>query len=148
MEDIPKMKAQPRKERHKLPEPTNYPTTVEQIKTIVKNAYQDGNTIVRVIGSGHSIPDAIIDTTPNDKRLYIFRWKLNSTVKVKAGTHFNKDPQDGSSTVKNSLNYLINNAGFALPDLGGIAHQTVGGYISTGSSGGSMKYSIEDSIIG
>jgi FAD/FMN-containing dehydrogenase len=36
--------------------------------------------------------------------------------------------------------------GLALPDLGGISHQTVAGYISTGSSGGTVKWSIHDAI--
>ncbi|CAG8766714.1 15815_t:CDS:2, partial [Gigaspora margarita] len=157
VDDIPKTKTLNRKDQPKLPDITNYPTTVEEIKTIVKNAYQDGNTIVRVIGSGHSIPNAIIDTPPDGKKVVFISLekfygveidKTNNTAKVKSGTHLNKDPQDSSSTVQNSLNYLINEAGYALPDLGGIAHQTVGGFISTGSSGGSTKYSIEDSIIG
>src|SRR5215471_6409490 len=34
----------------------------------------------------------------------------------------------------------------ALPDLGGISHQTIAGYISTGSSGGTVKWSIHDAI--
>jgi hypothetical protein len=36
--------------------------------------------------------------------------------------------------------------GLALPDLGGISHQTVAGYLSTGSSGGTVKWSIHDAI--
>jgi hypothetical protein len=36
--------------------------------------------------------------------------------------------------------------GLALPDLGGISHQTVAGYISTGSSGGTVKWSIHEAI--
>jgi len=35
----------------------------------------------------------------------------------------------------------------ALPDLGGISHQTIAGYISTGSSGGTVKWSLHDSIV-
>ena len=36
--------------------------------------------------------------------------------------------------------------GLALPDLGGISHQTIAGYISTGSSGGTVKWSIHEAI--
>jgi hypothetical protein len=36
--------------------------------------------------------------------------------------------------------------GLALPDLGGISHQTVAGYLSTGSSGGTVKWSIHEAI--
>ncbi|XP_046855437.1 uncharacterized protein LOC124448464 [Xenia sp. Carnegie-2017] len=45
-----------------------------------------------------------------------------------------------------SLCYKVNEAGFALPDLGGITHQTVAGFLSTGSAGGSLIYSLTDSI--
>jgi FAD/FMN-containing dehydrogenase len=34
----------------------------------------------------------------------------------------------------------------ALPDLGGISHQTIAGYVSTGSAGGTVKWSIHDAI--
>lgn len=36
--------------------------------------------------------------------------------------------------------------GLALPDLGGISHQTVAGFISTGSAGGTVKWSVHDAI--
>jgi hypothetical protein len=34
----------------------------------------------------------------------------------------------------------------ALPDLGGISHQTVAGYLSTGSAGGTVKWSIHEAV--
>ncbi len=34
----------------------------------------------------------------------------------------------------------------ALPDLGGISHQTVAGFISTGSAGGTVKWSVHEAI--
>ena len=34
----------------------------------------------------------------------------------------------------------------ALPDLGGISHQTVAGFLSTGSSGGTVKWSVHEAI--
>lgn len=37
--------------------------------------------------------------------------------------------------------------GLALPDLGGISHQTISGYLSTGSSGGTVKWSLHDAIV-
>jgi hypothetical protein len=143
--------------RPKFADVTHYPTTVKEIKTIVKKAYDDKNTIVRVIGSGHSPPNAIFDASPIDKKVVIISLKNfhgveidkeNHTVKAKAGTHLNHEPQDSTSKVENSLNYLINKAGYALPSLGGIAHQTVSGFISTGSSGGSLNHSFGSSIIG
>ncbi|CAG8520114.1 4547_t:CDS:2 [Ambispora gerdemannii] len=134
-----------------------YPKTESEIEKIVQDAYNKGDTIIRVIGSGHSVKDAILDIPPGKKvkllSLKEFHGVVkidqeNKTVTVKAGTHLNRDPRDKSSTVENSLNYIIDQAGYALPDLGGIAHQTVGGFLSTGSSGGSLTYGLEDSIIG
>lgn len=37
--------------------------------------------------------------------------------------------------------------GLALPDLGGISHQTIAGFISTGSAGGTVKWSVHDAIV-
>jgi hypothetical protein len=45
-----------------------------------------------------------------------------------------------------SLCYALQQRGYALPDLGGISHQTVGGFLSTGSAGGSCKWSFSDAV--
>jgi hypothetical protein len=48
---------------------------------------------------------------------------------------------------ENSLTATLHHRdGLALPDLGGISHQTIAGYISTGSAGGTVKWSIHDAI--
>jgi len=36
--------------------------------------------------------------------------------------------------------------GLALPDLGGISHQTLAGFLSTGSAGGTVKWSVHEAI--
>lgn len=46
-----------------------------------------------------------------------------------------------------SLNFALQQRGYALPDLGGISHQTVGGFLSTGSAGGTCKWSFLDSVV-
>jgi hypothetical protein len=45
-----------------------------------------------------------------------------------------------------SLCYALQQKGLALPDLGGISHQTVGGFLSTGSAGGTCKWSFSDAV--
>ncbi len=45
-----------------------------------------------------------------------------------------------------SLCLFVNECGFAFPILGGISHQTVGGFMVTGSAGGSLKYGFGDVI--
>lgn len=47
---------------------------------------------------------------------------------------------------KDSLCFALQQKGYALPDLGGISHQSVGGFLSTGSAGGTCKYSLLDQI--
>jgi hypothetical protein len=48
---------------------------------------------------------------------------------------------------ENSLTATLHHRdGLALPDLGGISHQTIAGYLSTGSAGGTVKWSIHDAI--
>ena len=47
----------------------------------------------------------------------------------------------------NSLTAILHHRdGLALPDLGGITHQTIAGYVSTGSAGGTVKWSIHEAI--
>jgi hypothetical protein len=71
------------------------------------------------------------------------------TVRVEAGCNLGYDPYDPTQTsdYQNSLLYNLDKNGWALPDLGGISHQTVGGFLSTGSSGGSLQYSLDDAIV-
>lgn len=69
-------------------------------------------------------------------------------VRAQAGVHLGHDPSDisGTSTLKNSLLYQLWQQGLTLSEVGGIIHQTLGGFMSTGSAGGSLKYSFQDNI--
>ncbi len=59
-------------------------------------------------------------------------------VKVQAGCRLNVDPEDptGQSKEANGLCAQLQARGWALPDLGGIAAQSIAGFLSTGSAGG------------
>ncbi len=46
-----------------------------------------------------------------------------------------------------SLSAALERHGLAMPDLGGISHQTVAGFLSTGSSGGTVKWSVHECIV-
>lgn len=47
-----------------------------------------------------------------------------------------------------SLNYQLHHRyGLALPDLGGITHQTVSGFLATGSTGGTVKWSAHEAVV-
>jgi D-arabinono-1,4-lactone oxidase len=75
--------------------------------------------------------------------------KDTKTVEVDGGCHLGYDPFDPTklSSFDNSLFHKLDNAGFAVPDMGGIIHQTVAGFLSTGSSGGSTIYSFSESLV-
>lgn len=143
-----------------------HPQTEKEIIALVNYARENGFE-VRVRGSGHSMPQAIFTDpctldkvnvlagAPDgknvniklDRYISILRMdRAEKTVTVQAGIHLGRDPMDPRSTLENSLLYQLQVLGFTLADLGGISHQTVGGFLTTGSSGGSLKYSIQDNV--
>lgn len=145
------------------------PENNNDVITLVNEA-SNNNEIICLRGSGHSFP-LIGDLETEQKsstgktyryimlaKMYGIEMLDANTVKVQAGCHLGVDPFDptGISTLENSLCYYLDNVGTnagdpslnrALPDLGGITHQTVGGFLSTASSGGSTQFSFEDAIV-
>jgi hypothetical protein len=70
-------------------------------------------------------------------------------VAAQAGIHLGEDPSEhGASLDRSLLHRLDKEHRWMLADVGGITHQTVGGFIATASAGGSVKYSFEDSLVG
>ena len=124
------------------------PESVADVQTLVTQARQQKKQI-RVRGAYHSVAAAVDPTTQAEAAngiyvllSYLNKVSINSTaqsVSVEAGCHLGYDPLDptGISTWENSLFAQLDQAGFAVPDMGGIIHQTVGGFLSTGSAGGS-----------
>jgi FAD/FMN-containing dehydrogenase len=134
-----------------------HPENEDQIRGLILHAVEH-NLKVRVRGSAHSIKEAIYtngDKTDNGINIMLDKMNRISIdmdtmqVTVQAGCHLGKDPFDptGRSDLQNSLLYTLDRAGLAIPDLGGIIHQTVGGFLSTGSAGGSLSYSFGDQLI-
>lgn len=146
-----------------------HPATEGELIALIKEARKQGQKI-RVRGSGHSVGRAIFtdnfrqpqgqedgfdlmldqlsfDAKNPDDKVKIDKAKL--VVHVKAGCHLGRDPYDpaGVSSVHNSLFYQLDQAGLAVPDMGGIIHQAVGGFIATGSSGGSLSDSFGEQIV-
>ncbi len=134
-----------------------HPENVDQIRELILFAVEN-NKNIRVRGSGHSVASAIYTgnwKTDNGlnlmldkmRRIRIDTEKLQVT--VQAGCHLGKDPFDpsGTSDLENSLFFQMDQAGLAVPDMGGIIHQTVGGFLSTGSAGGSVLHSFGDQLV-
>jgi FAD binding domain len=127
------------------------PTSEDEIIAIVKKAYA-ARTQVRVIGAAHSSPSNIIldaphgNFPPNVALITLTKYRGVSIDKekqratVKAGTNLDVDPEVSDSTEANSLARQLQAAGFALPETGGITHQTVGGFLSTGKRTSGVTY--------
>ena len=134
------------------------PETIADVQQLVKLARQN-KTQIRIRGARHSVPAAIYpdQQTPNNQQgIFVMLAKMNKvaidktakTVTVDAGCHLGYDPFDptNTSTWENSLFAQLDAQGFAVPDMGGIIHQTVGGFLSTGSSGGSTQFSFNECL--
>ncbi len=132
------------------------PASQDDVIALVNSAHA-ANEVICVRGAAHSFPIiGVLEKGPTSGKPY--RYVMLSLlddvfidgtrVTVAAGCHLGPDPFDptGRSTLQNSLVYQLDQQGLSLPDLGGITHQTVGGFLATGSSGGSTKYAFEDGL--
>ncbi|MEY4578068.1 MAG: hypothetical protein RL701_2771, partial [Pseudomonadota bacterium] len=134
-----------------------HPCTEAELVALVELALQRQQSL-RVRGSAHSIAAAIA----TDARLTGYALAIDvmldrytqisfdgGLVTVEAGCHLGADPRDptGSATWERSLLAALDKRGLALPDLGGVSHQTIAGFLMTGSSGGTTQHAIEDSVI-
>ena len=139
-----------------------HPKSEDEVSDLIRFAIANGLK-VRVRGAAHSSAKAAIYTgdfssppaVDNDLNLILDQMnavEFDDTKKqavVQAGCHFGYDPLDptGVSTLESSLVYQLQQRGWALPITGGIIRQTMGGFLSTGSSGGSLRYSLLDAIV-
>ena len=134
-----------------------HPETTDDVVVAVQRARSEKKTL-RVRGSAHSVEGAIFSGPltggkPPADAITLLMEKMTGVaidgkaqeVTALAGTHLGKDPYDPTktSTWANSVDMQLDEAGWALGDLGGISHQTVAGFLSTGSSGGSLTHSLE-----
>ncbi len=74
--------------------------------------------------------------------------ETNGVIEGEPGINLGWDPQDpfGVSTLENSFLHQIFEKGWAVNTLGGITHQTLGGFTATGSAGGSTRYAWDNAI--
>lgn len=142
-----------------------HPNTVEQLSQLVAGAGR-GGVPVRVRGAGHSVAGAVhadgyagkgpppqsSATVMLDRMRGLEVTPLGdgsrARVVVEAGCNLGMDAYDptGTSTWENSLSYRLAERGYALDNLGGISHQTVAGFLSTGSAGGSIRHTVFDDV--
>lgn len=138
-----------------------HPANEPELAGLIQSAAA-GKQQVRVRGAMHSVAPAITtdgwngptDPGPGidiqlDRMNAITQPSPNpdGLVTVQAGCHLGADPLDPNATWDSSLLAWMDRTSWGtLGDLGGITHQTVGGFLSTGSSGGCLQRSIESQI--
>jgi len=132
-----------------------HPRSEEELAALIRFAGRQARQL-RVRGSAHSVKGAVcadsgsgnIDIMLDQYAGVVFDDE-RCRVTVQAGCHLGLDPRDPThtSTWANSLLAQLDARGWALPDLGGVTHQTVSGFLMTGSCGGTTQYAIEDAVI-
>ncbi|MDF1761287.1 MAG: D-arabinono-1,4-lactone oxidase [Coxiellaceae bacterium] len=137
-----------------------YATNTDQVKKYIDYARKN-KRLLRVIGSGHSVKQAIgIHSSPDclnvmlsgDLRSIRLINEVEESnqkvayVKVGAGCYIGRSPGDPLGTWHNSLNKWLDDHGYAIPIMGGLAHQSIAGFLLTGSSGGSVQHGLHDFI--
>jgi hypothetical protein len=149
-----------------------HPASEDELVQLVKMAYAEGRQL-RVRGAVHSsshvvYADPLGDLVnrvscqgpPPGENVQVMLdryrgWRVKDEarklVEADAGIHLSEDPSDptGTATLETSLLYqLWKLKGWTLSDLGGVTHQTISGFTSTGSSGGSLQHSVNDNLWG
>ena len=134
-------------------------STVAEVQSAVLLAKKE-KKILRIAGSEHSLPAAIFPKDGSGVTLLLMeglrkveiqrvtreRGKKWLYCRIGAGCYLGKDPLDRFSEIQNSACYQVAELGFGFPELGGIIQQSVGGFIMTGSAGGSLQHSFSDVI--
>eukprot|EP01129_Flabellula_baltica_P011035 TRINITY_DN474_c0_g1_i1.p1 TRINITY_DN474_c0_g1~~TRINITY_DN474_c0_g1_i1.p1 ORF type:complete len:584 (-),score=154.46 TRINITY_DN474_c0_g1_i1:74-1825(-) len=151
-----------------------HPTSEDEIIKLVQFAY-DNNYQLRCRGSGHTNADHVYtdsvggplegwhfvnpipaDTPISEMNLFLDQYDKiisvdtdNKIAVVQAGIHLGEDPENIPPVpYSESLLYQLHETyGLAVDDTGGITHQTVAGFLQTGSSGGSLKHAIDPNVI-
>jgi D-arabinono-1,4-lactone oxidase len=138
-----------------------HPSSEAELVALVKWVSSTAGEL-RVRGSTHTFPHRAIFTdnapgaSPREVNVMLDRYRAvrwvdekAGLVEVETGCNLSVNPYDPThtSTVENGLLHQLQQKGWALSDLGGITHQTDAGFLSTGSSGGSLKFGIDDNVV-
>jgi len=128
-----------------------HPGSEREIADIVVSARKAGRR-VRVCGAHHSVPSAVAG--PGDIIIVLDRLKQlefcaeSGEVTVGAGVRLGIDPLDPLRGDGTALCPWLHAKGRALPNLGGVIHQTVAGFLASGSGGGSARFDAASSVVG
>ena len=130
-----------------------HPSDESEVQRLV--AYARAQEVpLRVIGTGHSVDAAILDPTgihvALDRLDRIEYDDERMRVTVGGGVRLGGNPRDrsGASGVETGLCWQLEQRGWALPVTAGITHQTVAGFLMTGSAGGSRTHALTEQVVG
>jgi hypothetical protein len=141
----------------------HHPATQAEVQALVAYAYEH-SIPVRVTGAGLSTPKSVHNDgdegvgppPPGVFEIVLDRLRRvrfeeehdgHAIVAAEAGCLLGRQYDDPEGTSwPTTLTYLLQEKGYALPLLGGISHQSVGGMLMTGSAGGSVRHSLHDSV--
>lgn len=131
-----------------------HPASEAEICELVRWA-RDRGLAVRVRGTAHSIGEGIYTTGHRGADLVLDRYTGirfdhdAMQVTVEGGCRLGADPRDrsGRGRVEAGLCWQLEQRGWALPALAGVSHQTVAGFLMTGSAGGSRRHSLLDQVV-
>ncbi|XXY46656.1 D-arabinono-1,4-lactone oxidase [Sorangium sp. So ce269] len=131
---------------------------VDDVKAVIAEA-RAAKKAVRIAGAQHSSPPAIFAGAEQPSIHVKLEADLRSMTVVEenkeegyiiiragAGCNLGIDPSDDQSTAENSFNRQVDKLGYALPILGGMSHQTLGGFMMTSTAGGSLAYGFADVV--
>lgn len=109
-----------------------------------------GGQRLRVHGARHSVAPSIGTGEPDGLELSLERLASvrveGARAIVGGGARIGADPLDRTGTTQTSLLQTLALHDLALPNLGGVASQTLAGFLATGSAGGSFTRNLADSV--
>jgi D-arabinono-1,4-lactone oxidase len=129
----------------------SHPESEREIADLVVSARAAGRR-VRVRGASHSVPSSIAGH--GDIVIVLDRLKqleydaASGEVTAGAGVRLGEDPLDPLRGDGTALCPWLHARGRALPNLGGVIHQTVAGFLATGSGGGSTRFDAAAAVVG
>jgi D-arabinono-1,4-lactone oxidase len=127
-----------------------HPSSESEVQELVASA-RASNVPLRVRGTGHSVEPAILARhgihVALDRLDTIDYDDARMRVTVGAGVRLGGNPRDGSA-VETGLCWRLEQRGWALPVTAGITHQTVAGFLMTGSAGGSRRHALTEQVVG
>ncbi|HEX8743981.1 MAG TPA: FAD-binding protein [Thermoleophilaceae bacterium] len=128
----------------------HHPRTEAEVQELVASAHATGVPL-RVRGTGHSVAPAIL--APGGIHVSLDRLggvsfdDANMRVTAQGGCRLGGNPRDGSP-VESGLCWRLEQRGWALPITAGVTHQTVAGFLMTGSAGGSRRHALTEQVVG